>query len=88
MILQSRTVEKFSQPVVPPQALVEKNQEAPKVPAPINEFILGTPIQGAYCGICPRCGTPVKWRRARKTGELYRGCDNYEGGCRYHERRY
>jgi len=41
-----------------------------------------------YAGTCPKCGSPLVWRRARLTGELYKGCTNYQGGCRYHERSY
>ena len=43
--------------------------------------------QNEYAGTCPRCGSPLKWRRARLTGELYRGCTNYPK-CKYHERSY
>lgn len=39
-------------------------------------------------GICPVCGSPLVWRRAKRTGELYRGCTNYNGGCRYNDRSY
>ena len=46
------------------------------------------PIRGAYAGRCPLCGHPMKWRRANRTGELYRGCDNFDNGCRYQERSY
>jgi hypothetical protein len=38
-------------------------------------------------GTCPRCGSPLVWRKARKTGESYRGCTNYRA-CRYNERSY
>ena len=44
--------------------------------------------RGMPAGICPRCGSTLVWRRAQLSGELYRGCTNYEGGCRYHERSY
>lgn len=43
---------------------------------------------GKDAGICPKCGSKLVWRKARLTGELYRGCTNWEGGCRYHERSY
>ncbi|MCK4481640.1 hypothetical protein KAU55_00325 [Candidatus Bathyarchaeota archaeon] len=46
------------------------------------------PMRGLPAGICPRCGATLVWRRARLTGELYRGCTNYKGGCRYQERSY
>jgi len=47
-----------------------------------------TPKRGEYAGECPRCGSPLVWRKANITGELYRGCTNYDGGCRYQERSY
>lgn len=43
---------------------------------------------GEEAGTCPKCGSKLVWRIARLTGELYRGCTNWEGGCRYHERSY
>ncbi|OGD44159.1 hypothetical protein A3K79_00720 [Candidatus Bathyarchaeota archaeon RBG_13_46_16b] len=46
------------------------------------------PKHHAQAGICPQCGHPLVWRRARRTGELYRGCTNFDGGCRYQERSY
>jgi predicted RNA-binding Zn-ribbon protein involved in translation (DUF1610 family) len=36
---------------------------------------------------CPRCGSTLVWRTARKTGERYRGCTNYPA-CYYNERSY
>ncbi|NLE04416.1 MAG: hypothetical protein GX638_06400 [Crenarchaeota archaeon] len=36
---------------------------------------------------CPRCGSTLVWRTARKTGELYRGCTNFPA-CHYNERSY
>ena len=41
-----------------------------------------------FAGICPICASNLVWRIAKKTGEKYRGCTNYDGGCRYHERSY
>jgi len=45
-----------------------------------------TPIEsrkrGAYAGVCPLCGNPLKIRKSRLTGELYEGCTNYPN-CRY-----
>ena len=46
------------------------------------------PQRGGYAGVCPKCGSKLVWRVAQKTGELYRGCDNFDGGCRYQERSY
>jgi hypothetical protein len=46
------------------------------------------PKRHTYAGECPKCGAPLVWRKARRTGELYRGCTNYKGGCRYQERSY
>lgn len=47
-----------------------------------------SPIRGDYAGICPICGSSLVWRKARRTDELYRGCTNYDGGCRYNDRSY
>ena len=41
-----------------------------------------------YAGVCPICGSYLVWRRARLTGERYRGCTNYKGGCRWKDRSY
>ncbi len=46
------------------------------------------PKRGDFAGYCPKCNSPMKWREAQITGELYRGCTNYDGGCRYQERSY
>ena len=43
--------------------------------------------RGVPAGVCPRCGSTMVWRRARLTGELYKGCTNYPY-CKYHERSY
>jgi len=53
-----------------------------------NKTTTPPPQQGDYAGICPDCGSKLVWRVAQKTGELYRGCDNFDDGCRYHERSY
>lgn len=45
-------------------------------------------IRDAHAGICPLCGSPVVWRRAERTCELYRGCTNFKGGCRWNDRSY
>lgn len=36
---------------------------------------------------CPRCGSTLAWRVAA-TGERYRGCTNFNGGCRWNDRSY
>jgi predicted RNA-binding Zn-ribbon protein involved in translation (DUF1610 family) len=46
------------------------------------------PASSKVAGICPKCGSKLVWRVAQKTGEKYRGCTNYDGGCRYQERSY
>lgn len=38
--------------------------------------------RGDYAGVCPLCGYPLKIRKSRMTGELYKGCTNYPS-CRY-----
>ena len=32
---------------------------------------------------CPMCGKPTVARVSTQTGELYFGCTNYAGGCRF-----
>lgn len=44
--------------------------------------------QGEHAGQCPQCGAKLVWRKARRTGESYRGCTNFSGGCRYNDRSY
>lgn len=44
--------------------------------------------QGKYAGKCPQCGSRLVWRRALRTGELYRGCTNFKEGCRWNDRSY
>ncbi|MGD6807940.1 MAG: hypothetical protein ACQCN4_13400 [Candidatus Bathyarchaeia archaeon] len=39
-------------------------------------------------GNCPACGSALVWRVAQKTGERYRGCTNFKGGCRWNDRSY
>jgi hypothetical protein len=60
------------------------------IPAKKNtiEQTTNDPIRGTFAGKCPLCSSDLVWRKARLTGELYRGCTNYEGGCRYQERSY
>jgi len=43
--------------------------------------------RGEHAGICPRCGSPLVWRRAQRTNELYRGCTNF-ARCRWNDRSY
>ncbi len=38
--------------------------------------------------ICPQCGSRLVWRKSKLTGELYRGCTNFKGGCRWNNRSY
>jgi hypothetical protein len=44
--------------------------------------------QREHAGKCPSCGAPLVWRKAQKTGESYRGCTNFDGGCRWQDRSY
>lgn len=53
----------------------------------LKEIERTRPIQGQYAGICPLCGSPLVWRRARQTNELYRGCTNFQR-CRWNDRSY
>jgi len=46
------------------------------------------PKKSAYAGKCPNCGSQLVWRRARRTGELYRGCTTFKGECRWQDRSY
>lgn len=46
------------------------------------------PTRGTDAGICPKCGSKLRWRRAQNTDELYRGCINFQGGCRWNDRSY
>jgi hypothetical protein len=39
-------------------------------------------------GNCPVCGSTLVWRVAKKTGERYKGCTNFSGGCRWNDRSY
>ncbi len=43
---------------------------------------------GADAGICPNCSSKLVWREAQNTGESYRGCENFQGGCRWNDRSY
>jgi hypothetical protein len=38
--------------------------------------------RGEYAGTCPLCGSPLKYRESRVTGELYDGCTNFPA-CKY-----
>lgn len=44
--------------------------------------------RGEDAGKCPACGSRLVWRRAQKNNELYRGCTNFDGGCRWNDRSY
>lgn len=44
-------------------------------------------IRGKYAGVCPKCGSPLVWRRAKRTNELYRGCTNFPQ-CKWNDRSY
>jgi len=44
--------------------------------------------RGEDAGKCPVCGSRLVWRRAQKNNELYRGCTNFDGGCRWNDRSY
>jgi serine/threonine protein kinase/predicted negative regulator of RcsB-dependent stress response len=50
--------------------------------------IVDTKERGSLAGKCPLCGSNLVWRQAKKTGEMYKGCTNFDGGCRYQERSY
>ena len=39
--------------------------------------------QGEKGPSCPRCGSPTVARVSTQTGELYFGCTNFAGGCRF-----
>lgn len=59
-----------------------------------NNTILQTEIKNVIsaplkiAGVFPKCGSNLVWRVAQKPGEKYRGCTNYDSGCRYQERSY
>jgi len=53
-----------------------------------TEMVQGAAVRGEYAGECPLCHSSLVWREARETGELYRGCTNYEEGCRWNDRSY
>ena len=61
---------------------------AEEVAIPQTDNKNSTPASSKIAGICPQCGSKLVWRVAQKTGEKYRGCTNYNGGCRYQERSY
>jgi len=44
--------------------------------------------RGENAGECPACGSRLVWRRSQKNNELYRGCTNFDGGCRWNDRSY
>jgi putative transposon-encoded protein len=50
----------------------------------LSEHEAGDVVSGR---VCPECGSRLVWRRWKTgKGELYVGCTNYDGGCRYQER--
>ncbi|MDT8782527.1 MAG: DNA-3-methyladenine glycosylase I [Candidatus Bathyarchaeota archaeon] len=49
---------------------------------------VGNSKRGTDAGTCPKCGGRLVWRKARKTGELYRGCTNFQKWCRWQDRSY
>jgi DNA-3-methyladenine glycosylase I len=51
-------------------------------------IMMGDSKRGTDAGMCPKCGSKLVWRKARKTGELYKGCTNFHEGCRWQERSY
>ncbi len=62
----------------------------------VNEFICSgestsksmSHERGEDAGKCPVCGSRLVCRRAQKNNELYRGCTNFDGGCRWNDRSY
>lgn len=77
-----------SEPII---LIREKNIMMQSIIAPMpfeNDERNNRPQRGDYDGFCPLCNSPLVWRKAEMTGELYRGCTNYDGGCRYQERSY
>jgi hypothetical protein len=59
--------------------------------SPLNQNVnssLKQSLKDGDLGICPKCGSRLVWRRARKTCERYRGCTNFQGGCRWNDRSY
>lgn len=44
------------------------------------------PKAGTVAGICPKCGAQLLWKVSKKAGVKYRGCQNYNGGCRYNDK--
>jgi DNA-3-methyladenine glycosylase I len=53
-----------------------------------RSIVVGGSQRGTDAGTCPKCGGKLVWRKARKTGELYRGCTNFQKGCRWQDRSY
>jgi serine/threonine protein kinase len=66
----------------------DNKMEAGKIIQNYSRVIVDTKVRGSLAGTCPLCGSNMVWRQATKTGEMYKGCTNFEGGCRYQERSY
>lgn len=62
----------------------EKREEPRKSGESFNKK--SEPKRGKYAGKCPMCGSKLVWRKSDKTGEIYRGCTNFSGGCRWNDR--
>ncbi|MDQ1279150.1 MAG: hypothetical protein QG670_410 [Thermoproteota archaeon] len=75
-------------PQVPPEILeLEDNRSPEEGVMELKSLLTSKPLEKAYAGKCPKCGSHLVWRKARITNELYRGCTNYPK-CKYNERSY
>jgi hypothetical protein len=66
----------------------DNKMKAGKIIQNHSREIVDTKVRGSLAGTCPLCGSNMVWRQATKTDELYKGCTNFDGGCRYQERSY
>lgn len=89
MMICRRELEEWQKTRGDLKSLMELDQQPTTLTRIFDKCAFGMGKFGSYLhsGTCPRCGSPLKWRRARLTGELYRGCTNYPE-CKYHERSY
>lgn len=72
-----------------PLFFAHKERRLPKIADTQSEHTPSTPPKrGAPAGQCPKCGSGLVVRRAKRTGESYRGCTNFQGGCRWNNRSY